>query len=258
MSYKVVKGDTLSKIAQRFDTTYQELARINGISNPNNIQIGQVLRISNSSSPSSSYGTYKVVNGDTLGKIAQRFGTTYQEIARINGIPNPNIIQVGQILKIPGSSSSNSSFNSAQNSSSSFITYKIVKGDTLSKIAQRYGTTYQEIARINGIANPNKIQVGQIIRVPGSNVSNYHPPSVPTPAPKPASTFSNTNSNSTQIIGNINNSKILVALKNSPWRAKADSLAVAYYTLINNGYSVECAIGLMANLVAEGNYGIVE
>jgi LysM repeat protein len=110
-----------------------------------------------------------------LGKIAQRFGTTYQEIARINGISNPNIIQVGQILKIPGSSISNSSFNSAQNSSSSFITYKIVKGDTLSEIAQRYGTSYQEIARINGIANPNKIQIGQIIKVPGSNVSNYHP-----------------------------------------------------------------------------------
>jgi len=94
--------------------------------------------------------------------------------------------------------------------------------------------------------------------VPGSNVSNYHPPSVPTPAPKPASTFSNTNSNSNQIIGNTNNTKILVALKNSPWRAKADSLAVDYYTLINNGYRVKCTIGLMANLVAEGNYGIVE
>ena len=198
------------------------------------------------------------MSGDTLGKIAQRFGTTYQEIARINGISNPNKIQVGQILKIPGSSISNSSFNSAQNSSSSFITYKIVKGDTLSEIAQRYGTSYQEIARINGIANPNKIQIGQIIRVPGSNVSNYHPPSVPNPAPKPASIFSNVNSNSNQIIVNSNNTKILDALKNSPWKAKADSLSVAYYTLINNGYSVECAIGLMANLVAEGNYGIVE
>ena len=76
MSYKIVKGDTLSKIAQRFGTTYQELARINGISNPDNIQIGQVLKISNSSSLSSSYGTYRVVSGDTLSKIAQRFGTT--------------------------------------------------------------------------------------------------------------------------------------------------------------------------------------
>ena len=75
------------------------------------------------------------MSGDTLGKFAQRFGTKYQEIARINGKSNPNIIQVGQILKILGSSISNSSFNSAQNSSSSFITYNIVKGDTLSKIA---------------------------------------------------------------------------------------------------------------------------
>ena len=57
MSYKVVKGDTLSSIAQKFGTTYQELARINGISNPNLIKVGQVLKLPNSSY-SSSYNSY--------------------------------------------------------------------------------------------------------------------------------------------------------------------------------------------------------
>ena len=246
MSYKVVSGDTLIKIAKKFGTTYQELARINGISDPNKIQVGQVLKLPNSSSIS----TYKVVSGDTLIKIAKKFGTTYQEIAKLNGISNPNVIQVGQILKIPGSNSSNTASSTTattQNSSSSYITYTIVSGDTLSKIAQRFGTTYQELARINGIANPNIISIGQIIKVPGGGSSKSS-----TPSPQPS------NINTNQIIGKANSTKLLDTLRYSPWSSKADSLSVAYYTLRNNGYSIECAIGLMANLVAEGNYGIVE
>lgn len=254
MSYTVVSGDTLSKIAQRFGTTYQELASINGISNPDIIKVGQVLKLPNSSS--SSYITYKVVSGDTLGKIANKFGTTFQEIANINGIQNPNIIQVGQVLKIPSLSSSDNFTSSAQNSSSSsFTTYKIVKGDTLSKIAQRFGTTYQELASINGIPNPDKIQVGQVIKVPELNASYSQPSIDPSPVSNPPS---NSNSNSNQIIINSENNKVLDALKNSPWKSKADSLSVAYYTLRKNGYSIECALGLMGNLWAEGNYGIVE
>jgi len=250
MSYKVVSGDTLSEIAQRFGTTYQELACINGISNPDKIQVGQVLKLPNSSSACNR--TYVVVSGDTLGKIAKKFGTTYQEIALINGIPNPDIIQVGQVLKIPGSSS-NTSSSSSQNSTLSYTTYEIVNGDTLSGIAKRCGTTYQELARINGIADPNKIQVGQAIKVPGSNGSNSQPSSNPIPVSEPPS-----NSNSNQNIDNSKNTKVLDTLKNSKWKSKADSLSVAYNALRENGYSVECAIGLMANLEAEGNYGIVE
>ena len=250
MSYKVVSGDTLSEIAQRFGTTYQELACINGISNPDKIQVGQVLKLPNSSSACNR--TYVVVSGDTLGKIAKKFGTTYQEIALINGIPNPDIIQVGQVLKIPGSSS-NTSSSSSQNSTLSYTTYEIVNGDTLSGIAKRCGTTYQELARINGIADPNKIQVGQVIKVPGSNGSNSQPSSNPIPVSEPPS-----NSNSNQNIGNSKNTKVFDALQNSKWKSKADSLSVAYNALRENGYSIECAIGLMANLVAEGNYGIVE
>lgn len=253
MSYKVVSGDTLSKIAKKFGTTYQELARINWISDPNKIQVGQVLKLPNSSSTT----TYKVVSGDTLSKIAQKFGTTYQEIAKLNGISNPNVIQVGQVLKIPGSNSSTSSTSTTtQNTSSSYTTYTIVSGDTLSKIAQRYGTTYQELARINGISNPNIISVGQKIKVPGGGSSNSSASITPKTNSNPAPQSSNTNTN--QIIVQAKSTKLLDTLKYSPWSSKADSLAVAYYTLRHNGYSIECAIGLMANLVAEGNYGIVE
>lgn len=45
--------------------------------------------------------TYTVVRGDTLSKIAGRYNTTYQELARVNSIPNPDLIKVGQVLQVP-------------------------------------------------------------------------------------------------------------------------------------------------------------
>lgn len=100
--------------------------------------------------------TYTVVAGDTLSGIASRYGTTYQELARINNIDNPNLIYAGQVIKIPTSST---------NSTSNVITYTVKKGDTLSGIASRYGTTYQKIAQDNGIANPNLIYAGQTLKI---------------------------------------------------------------------------------------------
>lgn len=100
--------------------------------------------------------TYTVVAGDTLSGIASRYGTTYQELARINNIDNPNLIYAGQVIKIP---------TSGTNSTSNVITYTVKKGDTLSGIASRYGTTYQKIAQDNGIANPNLIYVGQTLKI---------------------------------------------------------------------------------------------
>jgi lysozyme len=100
-TYTVKAGDTLSGIASRYGTTYQELARINGIADPNKIYPGQVLKINGTSSkPSSSAKTYTVKAGDTLSGIAAKFGTTYQKIARDNGIKNANLIYPGQVLVI--------------------------------------------------------------------------------------------------------------------------------------------------------------
>ena len=97
--------------------------------------------------------TYTVQSGDTLSGIASRFGTTYQYLAQINGIANPNLIYPGQVIRISGSAPVRRS-------------YIVVKGDTLSGIASRFGTTYQYLAQINGIANPNLIYPGQRIYLP--------------------------------------------------------------------------------------------
>ncbi|WP_270336179.1 LysM peptidoglycan-binding domain-containing protein [Streptococcus macedonicus] len=97
-TYTVRSGDTLSSIATKFGTSYQALASLNGISNPNLIYVGQVLRVNGSASNSSVYYTVRV--GDNLSSIASRYGTSYQSIASLNGLTNPNLIYAGQTLKI--------------------------------------------------------------------------------------------------------------------------------------------------------------
>ena len=102
-------------------------------------------------SSSSSATVYTVKSGDTLSGIASKYGTTYQNLASINGISDPDKIYPGQKIKISGGGGA---------------TYYTVKsGDTLSGIAEKYGTTYQNLAKMNGIQNPNVIYPGQKIRV---------------------------------------------------------------------------------------------
>src|SRR5690606_27985815 len=110
---------------------------------------------------SSTTATYTVKKGDTLSHIAKRFGTTVNELVRLNNIKNPNLIYPGQKLKINGSASSKST------SSSRAQQYYIVKkGDTLSHIAKRYNTTVKNLVKLNpSIKNPNLIFPGQKIRV---------------------------------------------------------------------------------------------
>lgn len=96
-TYIVKAGDTLGAIAARYGTTYQYLAKINNISNPNLIYVGQVIRVNIQSAPPS---TYTVVRGDTLSAIASHFGTTVANLVSLNGIKNPNLIYTGQVLRI--------------------------------------------------------------------------------------------------------------------------------------------------------------
>jgi hypothetical protein len=91
--YTVKEDDTLSEIAYSFGATYQELAEINNIPDPDLIYVGQVLLVYFD-------GIYIVRSGDTLSEIAQIFGTTYQELTRINNIPNPDLIYPEQVLRI--------------------------------------------------------------------------------------------------------------------------------------------------------------
>ena len=88
-------GETLSSIATQYGTTYQALASLNGLSNPNMIYAGQVLKVNEKVSTTR---TYTVRSGEALSSIASRLGTTYQALAQRNGLSNPNLIYPGQVL----------------------------------------------------------------------------------------------------------------------------------------------------------------
>jgi LysM repeat protein len=108
--YTVQPGDNLYRISLRFGVSMYALMQANGISNPNYVYVGQVLRIPTSQTyppappprPPSAGFYYTVVYGDTLGTMAARFGTTIYAIMQANGLSSPNFIYPGQVLWVPG------------------------------------------------------------------------------------------------------------------------------------------------------------
>ena len=121
-----------------------------------NHRLGATVEKPAENKPATGEVIHTVKAGETLSKIAQKYGTTYQKIAAYNGIANANLIHVGQKIKIP-----------AENKpATGEVIHTVKAGETLSKIAQKYGTTYQKIAAYNGIANANLIHVGQKIKIP--------------------------------------------------------------------------------------------
>jgi LysM repeat protein len=96
-NYTVQRGDTLASIAQRFNTSLQNLINLNGIQNPNRVLVGQVLRVP-AAPPQVSH--YTVRYGDTLFRIALRFGVSVHSLQVNNGIVNANRIYAGQVLRI--------------------------------------------------------------------------------------------------------------------------------------------------------------
>jgi LysM repeat protein len=112
--------------------------------------------------------------GENLYRISIRYGTTVQAIARANGIRNPSLIYVGQRLIIPGGGGGHWGGGSWGGCP---CTYVVRRGDTLSAIAWRYGTSVWTLVRMNGLANPNYIWAGQRLCVPcGGGGGGYHPP----------------------------------------------------------------------------------
>lgn len=100
-----------------------------------------------------------VQRGETMFSIARQYGVTADAISHANGLPDPRKIYVGQRLTIP-------TRGQVTNSKESTIPYVVQAGDTLNAIAQRYRTTWQTLAQVNGMLSPAALYAGQVIRVP--------------------------------------------------------------------------------------------
>lgn len=186
--YRVKSGDYLGRIASRYKCTVSQIKRWNNLKS-NNLRIGQRLVIyrggggssaakssssttgsdatksSASSTAPSNAVTYTVKKGDTLGKIAERHGCSVTQLKQWNNLSSNNI-QIGQKLKVKGSSAAAPASQPKQTTSGDYITYTIKSGDSFYSIAKNYpGISAQDIMDFNGL-NSSKIKPGMKIRIP--------------------------------------------------------------------------------------------
>ncbi len=129
--------------------------------------------------------TYTVVAGDTLAVIASRFNTTPEGIVQLNGLKDPNVLALGQQLKIPGKASTAGTTGGTSGTTSTGAAtsiYTVQAGDTLGKIAARYGTTVAALLQLNGLTNPDILAIGQKLKVPGTGGAAPASASTPKPA----------------------------------------------------------------------------
>ena len=147
--YTVVSGDTLYSIANKYGLTVDELKSLNNLSS-NLLSIGQRLLVKPTTA-STTEETYTVKKGDNLYQIALQFDTTVDALKTLNGLTS-NLLSIGQVLKIPSSSSNE-------------IVYTVVSGDNLYQIARRFGTTVAAIMSRNNLTN-NMLSIGQKLIIP--------------------------------------------------------------------------------------------
>ena len=126
--YIVKKGDTLYNIAEQFNTTVNDIKRLNNLTT-NTIVLGQKLLIEENNESPSNTTTYKVKKGDSLYKIAEEYNTTVNELKRLNNLTS-NTLYIGQELKVP-TSSTNGDNGTSDIISDEFEYYTVKKGDTI-------------------------------------------------------------------------------------------------------------------------------
>ena len=97
--------------------------------------------------------TYTVDEGNTLWGIANFFGTTVEEIVKLNDLQNPEFISPGLVLKIPVDTPRAPKY------------YAVRPGDTLFEIAKRYNLSVNDILKMNPVSHPNLIFPGQILKL---------------------------------------------------------------------------------------------
>jgi len=126
---------------------------------------------------------HTVKRGETLSAIGQRYGVTSGAIAAANGVRNPNLVRAGQALTIPapGAPAGSAAPSRANPPAGPVQSHRVQTGETLDVVARRYGIGVAALAAANGIANPNFVVAGTVLRIPSGRAMPS--PAATRPAP---------------------------------------------------------------------------
>ena len=178
--HRVSRGDNLSRLASRYGTTVEAIQLLNGMGGRSLLRIGQRLEIpsegsSNSQIPGQATSiepggaiVHRVNRGDNLSRLAQRYGTTVRSIQSANGLGSRTLLRIGQRLEIPGGRQpSSQAVNAVGNATGGgTIVHRVSRGDNLSRLARRYGSSVRVIQSSNGLGSRTLIRVGQYLTIP--------------------------------------------------------------------------------------------
>ena len=113
-------------------------------------------------------GEVVVKPGETLSEIAERHGTTVDRLMQLNGLRSPQDLWAGSRIQVPGAGRGSGGGGGASGSGN----YTVKTGETLSEIAERYGTTVDRLMQLNDLRSPQDLWAGSRIQVPGASVPN--------------------------------------------------------------------------------------
>lgn len=162
-TYTIRRGDTIYKIARRYNTSVAAIISANPNIRPRSLQIGQVICVPRQpiypACPEGNY--YTIKPGDTLYSIARFYNVSLDDLIEANPGINPDALFPGQIICIPLAVPPVTCPAGSRR-------YTIRRGDTFYSIARRFNTTVAELRRLNPGINPEALLIGQNICVPAS------------------------------------------------------------------------------------------
>ncbi|TKB43363.1 LysM peptidoglycan-binding domain-containing protein [Thalassotalea mangrovi] len=181
--YKIRKGDSLSVIASKFNTTTSVIKKVNKLSS-NNIRAGkylliptatqsldrfksleQVAKAKASKKGSGDKLTYTVKKGDTLWDIGRLYKVSSKDIAKWNGFGPKDTLRLGQKLVIYTPLAQASSVSASTSKTMRNIRYKVKSGDSLARIANKFNVTISDIEKWNNLSRKNYLQPGQMLKL---------------------------------------------------------------------------------------------